>query len=139
MAVFAAGALVATWLSFFCLYWDSDWQWRFIVLFQCVAPSLLLVGVFFAPESPRWLIHKDKREEALDILAKYHANGDVDELVQQELIEIVSDIQREKDAQSKQWRALFESPGNRHRMLIVTLAISGSTILGSKSGLNISI
>lgn len=101
-----------------------------------MAPSLLLVGVFFAPESPRWLIHKDKREEALDILAKYHANGDVDELVQQELIEIVSDIRREKDAQSKHWRTLFETPGNRHRMLIVTLAISGSTILGSKLGLH---
>ncbi|KAE9391774.1 general substrate transporter [Gymnopus androsaceus JB14] len=122
MATFAIGGLVATWLAFFCLRWNSDWQWRFPVLFQCMAPILLLVALLFTPESPRWLVHQGRHEEALSILAKYHANGDSqDELVQQEYKEIVKYVQSEKDAQDVHWRSLVE----------MTLAISGSTILGS--------
>lgn len=133
MATFAIGGLVATWLAFFCLRWNSDWQWRFPVLFQCMAPILLLVALLFTPESPRWLVHQGRHEEALSILAKYHANGDSqDELVQQEYKEIVKYVQSEKDAQDVHWRSLVGSPVNRRRILIVTLAISGSTILGSE-------
>lgn len=31
----------------------------------------------FIPESPQWLIYKDRRQEALDVLAVVYANGDI--------------------------------------------------------------
>lgn len=39
-------------------------------------PSIIMVLILFFPESPRWLIAKDRREEALAVLAKYHGDGD---------------------------------------------------------------
>lgn len=50
------------------------------------------------PESPRWLVQKDRQEEALQVLAQVHAGGDInDAYVQAELAEIVAKISFEKN------------------------------------------
>lgn len=43
---------------------------------QAVPAFILLVALFFFPESPRWLASKERWEESLDVLAKIHGNGD---------------------------------------------------------------
>jgi hypothetical protein len=53
--------------------------------------------MYFLPESPRWLVAKDRHEEALRVLAKLHAGGDTNDLyVKAELGEIVAKIDFEK-------------------------------------------
>jgi hypothetical protein len=57
----------------------------------------LHITMWFLPESPRWLVVKDRHEEALRVLAKLHARGDTDDLyVQAELKEITAKINFEK-------------------------------------------
>lgn len=43
---------------------------------QGVPGVILLVSLFFFPESPRWLAGKERWEECLDTLAMLHGNGD---------------------------------------------------------------
>lgn len=51
----------------------------------------------FAPESPRWLIYKDRPDEAFDMLDKYYANGDrTSALVRFEFLEIQATLDEEK-------------------------------------------
>lgn len=53
--------------------------------------------MYFLPESPRWLVQEDRHEEALAVLAKVHANGNIDDpYVQAELSEIRAKIAHEK-------------------------------------------
>lgn len=53
--------------------------------------------MYFLPESPRWLAQKDRHEDALNALARLHANGNIDDsYVRAELSEITSKIQWEK-------------------------------------------
>lgn len=44
---------------------------------QMVPAWILLVGLFFFPHSPRWLASRDRWDEALQVLADLHGDGDV--------------------------------------------------------------
>ncbi|KAI1843544.1 hypothetical protein JX266_010177 [Neoarthrinium moseri] len=97
----------------------SDWGWRIPSLLQ-MAPSLLQIAlIFFIPESPRWLITKDRSEEAFNILAKYHAEGDHEaEFVKAEIAQIQATIHIELEASKRSWMDLLATAGMRRRTLI---------------------
>ncbi|KEF60206.1 uncharacterized protein A1O9_05056 [Exophiala aquamarina CBS 119918] len=115
------GAIVNTWLSFGTKRIPSEWSWRIPTIIQG-APSLIqLIFIFWCPESPRWLISKDRTDEALAILSKYHANGDsAYPTVQFEYAEIKEAIRLESIyKKSSSYLDFLKTQGNRHRLLLV--------------------
>lgn len=71
------------------------------------------------PESPRWLISKERYEEAHEILIKYHAEGDRDSLfVAAEFEQIKETIRLETEASKNPWRELVATGPNRRRVFI---------------------
>lgn len=82
------------------------------------------------PESPRYLVKKNRSDEALAILARYHANGDEsDHLVQFELQEIKQTLDAEAMYETKgwikPWLDLVSTGPNRYRMFIITVMVIG--------------
>lgn len=74
-------------------------------------------------ESPRWLIAKGRNEEALKILANFHADGNLlDHEVQKQYIEIKESIRREQEVSKQTNLQLFATPGNRRRIFICIFA-----------------
>jgi len=66
------------------------------------------------------MIAKGKHEKALQILAKCHAQGNVeDEVVQIEYREIQETIKLEQEFEGNGWTELWRTPGNRHRLVIL--------------------
>lgn len=62
-----------------------------------ILPALLLgIGVIFMPFSPRWLVHHDREEEALDVLANIRNLPRDSQLVRLEFLEIKSQSLFEK-------------------------------------------
>ena len=113
----------------------GDWSWRIPSLLQ-ICPSLLQIcTVFLLPESPRWLISKDRDDEAFAILTKYHAEGDADSLlVKAEMAQIRSTIKIEMEHSNQTWLDLFKTAGMRRRALIAGFLglftqMSGNTLL----------
>ncbi|KAK0615173.1 general substrate transporter [Bombardia bombarda] len=113
------GQIVAAAICFGTNDIKSDWAWRIPSLLQ-LCPSLLQVTcVFFLPESPRWLITKDRGEEAHAILSKYHGEGANGlEFVEAEFAQMNAAIHLELEASKRSWVDLFQTSGMRRRVLI---------------------
>ncbi|SPO00313.1 related to hexose transporter protein [Cephalotrichum gorgonifer] len=113
------GAIIAAWVTFGTFSIPNEWSWRIPSLLQA-APALLQIGgVLCLPESPRWLVAKGRAEEAKAVLVKYHANGDAnDEFVNLEFEQMRGIIEAEVNNETG-WKAFFDSPGNRKRLVII--------------------
>lgn len=121
-ACYFIGAIVAAGTAYGTQQIQNDWSWRIPSLLQ-MAPSLLQVAfVFFLPESPRFLISKDRHEEAERVLVKYHAEGDTEsEFVKAELVEIKTTLAIELEHSKRSWRDMISTPGMRRRVVIGSL------------------
>ncbi len=69
--------------------------WRLMFWSELVPCTLFLALLFIIPRSPRWLVMKEKDEEAMSVLNKIHGA----ELASQEFEEIRTSIHSEKNAQ----------------------------------------
>ncbi|KAH7324152.1 general substrate transporter [Stachybotrys elegans] len=135
------GALVVNWTCFGTNYWGyNTWQWRFPAIIQGVPGLIQLCFLWHMPESPRFLIAKDRSEEALQILAKYHANGNTEHpTVQFEFREIHDTIKMEQAAQNTtKYIDFFKTKGNRFRLsILVALGFfsqwSGNAVISNYS------
>ncbi|KAG0135524.1 general substrate transporter [Tuber indicum] len=66
---------------------------------QIIPAAILVGGMFFFPESPRWLAVKDRWEQALRVLADVHGNGDLNNpvvLAEYQEIEDIIRFEREE-------------------------------------------
>ncbi|KAL4874017.1 hypothetical protein BDV12DRAFT_191887 [Aspergillus spectabilis] len=115
------GAIAAAWVTFGTFDMPNEWAWRIPSLLQAVPALITLVGMFFLPESPRWLIANKRAAEAKEILVKYHANGqEGDALVELEYAEMKVVIEADM-ATKTPWKALIATKGNRRRLLLMIM------------------
>ncbi|KAF8575963.1 general substrate transporter [Ramaria rubella] len=118
------GSIVAAWATFAAFKGNggSSWSWRIPSIVQGIGSILQCFLIWFVPESPRWLISKGKDTEAMQILARFHANGGHvrDPLVVFEWTQIRHALQLEREiSKTTTWFTLFSSPGNRKRLRII--------------------
>lgn len=112
MASLVVSTIFAGWLNFACSYVNNQFAWRFPLAFQCVPPILCLSVSWMVPESPRWLVSRGRNEEALQILIKYHGNGNPDStLVRLEYAELLQTI--EMDGTDRRWWDFREMVSNK--------------------------
>ncbi len=64
------GQSSAFYSNYFLRAVGGDNNWRWMVGVMAVPSFLLFVFLFFVPESPRWLVEKQKNERALDTLTR---------------------------------------------------------------------
>lgn len=98
-------------------------------------PAIVMAMILFFPESPRWLMSKDRTEEALAVLAKYHGDGDPNApIVQLQYHEILED-RRTNPSDDRWWdfRELFRNRQAVYRTVLVILM----SFFGQWSGNNV--
>lgn len=99
---------------------SSTWAWRIPSLLQVVPSLCCMMILFFIPESPRWLISRDRHEEALEVLAIANAAGHAeDPVVLLQYREISDTLSWEKARELSVFQALAQ-PSNRRRILITS-------------------
>lgn len=130
------GSVIAAWVTFGTFRISNTWSWRIPSILQAAPACIMLSCIFFVPESPRWLISRGRNEEALQILARYHANGNInDELVKFEYAEIREALDAEAELVKQNFfqglKELFATKPNRHRMAICIAAGVFSQLSGN--------
>lgn len=66
--IIAIGTAIAYWIDFGASYGPDDLVWRFPIAFQIVFGIIIIVGMAFLPDSPRYLISKGKVHEGEYVL-----------------------------------------------------------------------
>jgi SP family arabinose:H+ symporter-like MFS transporter len=102
------GISVAFFTNYLILNWgqsDASWaaaiglgehNWRWMLGLEALPAVLYFLFLFFVPESPRWLIMKNKSEEARLIFYKITDEAEADTYVQNALAAIAADKVKEK-------------------------------------------
>ncbi|KAH7165171.1 general substrate transporter [Dactylonectria macrodidyma] len=126
------GFLVAQWLGYGCSFSKTAFSWRFPLAFQCVPAIILAVGVLFLLESPRWLMEKDRHEEARAVLEKLR-NGENASRIDLEFIEIRDVIAADREIGKVTTMSILTKPSWRKRLLLGC----GIQAFGPLSGINV--
>ncbi|KAK0730927.1 general substrate transporter [Lasiosphaeris hirsuta] len=130
------GSIIASWTVYGCSYIETDSAWRIPVWCQMVTSGIVCIGVWFLPESPRWLVAQDRHEEAAQVLATYHGEGQADHpMVQLQMKEMLNQISNE--ASDKKWwdyHELWDTHSARRRLICVI----GMAVFGQISGNSLS-
>lgn len=118
-------------------YAGTDNQWRIPTLLQIVPAVIWGIGSFFTPESPRWLLSKDRREEALENLSNLRKLPADHPVIIGELAGMDQQLLHEMEsvAGATQWDLLKETfipVENRRRFFLIFFA----TLLSQWSGAN---
>lgn len=142
VGIFSGSVYLGIMLGYFASYGTSlhisnknPIQWVIPNTLHLYFAAIIFTFSFFAVESPRWLIKTKQQAKAVENLCKIRGLSQDHELVQNEIIDINSQLEREQEATmgaSKVGliRELFCMKSNRYRIF---LAI-GAQLLGQWSG-----
>lgn len=96
--------------------WNCQWGWRWMFWAEAFPAVLFFIMSFFIPESPRWLILKDRTGKALEVLSKIGGKG----YAHKEM-----EAQQKSDGNKKQGNlaTLFSKPYRRVLILGLIVAV----------------
>jgi MFS family permease len=101
---------------------DGNLDWRLPLWLQIICPGVVCLGIWFLPESPRWLVGQDRFEEARRILVEYHSDGDeAHPLIEFEMHEIKESLKEVGLSKAKTFfdlRIMFNTRSARYRTMI---------------------
>ena len=89
--------------------------WRWMLGLEALPALIFFLSIFFVPESPRWLLAKNRTEEAVDILTKINGKEKVEAVTS----EILTNIQQDKKSEKTPLSELFK-PAMK---LVITIGI----------------
>lgn len=127
-SLYLPGAILSSGIANGTGHMQSSWSWRIPVIVQIIPSTVVVLFVWFLPESPRWLILNDRIDEAKSFISTYHADGNEDApLVTLQMLEMRQAISQ--DASDKRWydySEFFSTRANRWRLFqVISMAFIG--------------
>ncbi|KAI1265392.1 general substrate transporter [Xylariaceae sp. FL1019] len=119
------GQVVSSLITFGTKNIASTAGWRIPIGLQLVTPTVILALLPLVPESPRWLLSQDRREDAFKSLKRLRKHASDDDV--EEEIEALTFTRNNEDKGT--WPEVFDS-SNRVRTMVAVLAMFGQQITG---------
>lgn len=119
------GALLATIIDEFLV--DTAEGWRAVLWLQLLPAIILSAGMCYLPRSPRWLIQRDRHEEALRALLQVREEKEA----QEEVDQIIESHRLDVHAGAPRWSEVFS--GRAGALLAIGVSLQ---LLQQACGLN---
>ncbi|KAI8370765.1 general substrate transporter [Choanephora cucurbitarum] len=130
-AMSSIGTIVGYFVNFGTSYLTTDWSWRTPFIIQ-LGVCLFLMLAYFLPFSPRWLVDKGRKEEALQVLAQLHGSSVDDPEVRNEFNCICEEIEQEHAYGNRTFIECFRGT-NLKRTLFALFTGNGAAFTGTYS------
>lgn len=106
-------------------------QWRLPLALACFSPLITLAGVYWVPESPRYLAWVGKKDQAWEVIRKLHEHpSDPEELsARVDFQQICMQVEYDKQQKST-YLEMFRKPSWRHRTLVAMVLLFGTQCSG---------
>ncbi|KAG5766783.1 hypothetical protein H9Q72_005155 [Fusarium xylarioides] len=93
----AVGGLVINSICFGTSSLPDNRAWRIPLGMFYIVPSIVVAGIWFVPESPRWLLRKNRVEEARKSLQQIREGAFTDEEIDAEFTELKVSLEQETE------------------------------------------
>ncbi|TXC00775.1 hypothetical protein FocTR4_00007968 [Fusarium oxysporum f. sp. cubense] len=130
------GIMLAFWVNYACLlHLTAPAIYILPLSFQGLPAIILIAGMCFCPESPRWCARKDDWESTKQILINLRGLPVDHEYVQEEIREIAEQLEHERQlvggsSTKDLLRELVTIPGNRKRTFIIFMLMVWQQMTG---------
>lgn len=123
------GFVLAQWIGYGSSLVEGPFSWRFPLSFQVLPALVLATGIWFLPESPRYLAEQGEILRSYAVLNKLHADQ---ELVEAEYRRIQDNLEAERRTRLG-WLDMFRQSSLRRRVLLAC----GIQLFTQTSGINV--
>jgi sugar porter (SP) family MFS transporter len=98
--------------------------WRGPLAIGVLPPLLFLTGLWWVPESPRFLLMKGRTDQAWDIIRRFHSKPGEDDTryVEAEVFQMRNQIELDRTLPSS-WTFMFRTPSMRKRMWMTVFIV----------------
>lgn len=118
------GVVIAYWTDYGTSFYESSFQWRFPLAFQAFFAIFIILQVMGLPETPRWLVARDRHEEAQQVISALLDKPLHDEAVTHILLDIRSGLEEEqKDGPFRFTELLTWGPQQNLRRLLLIISV----------------
>ncbi|KAL1709202.1 general substrate transporter [Schizophyllum commune] len=125
----AGGIMLSYWIDFGCFFADSSSaQWRVPIALQILLALVMIIGIEFLPESPRWLYKAGRKAEALAVISALEDKPVTDEHVRMTFHGIREAVEletpgTEKDAKAELKELFTGGPGQNFRRVCLGVVV----------------
>lgn len=118
------GALIAVGVVFGSRHYRNEWSFRIVMLVQFIIPILLFCIVWLLPESPRWLLMKDRREDAYKSLAFIRKGAATPAEIEQELDLLhEANVEQEHFHRATSYKDCFKGSNGRRTLIAASVQV----------------
>lgn len=115
--------MIAYWVDYGFYFLQGSVRWRFPIAFQSFFTILVMIGLLFLPDSPRWLAMRGRYREARDVTSRLLGLPYDHPLVDEEIKQIREGLSVQNAAGGFKFRELLTNgPSQNFRRTMLGIA-----------------
>jgi sugar porter (SP) family MFS transporter len=89
-SLISGGIMISYWVVYGFYFLEGEVRWRFPIMFQSFFTILVMIGLLFLPDSPRWLVMNGRTQDAREVISRLLDKDEHSSEVEEEISQITT-------------------------------------------------